>query len=146
MGEHDAASVVGQLAGIGQPTAAAIVTPEQLVARFCGDVAEGLVAAPGVTTDESGATIARGHCGYIGGRGDSMVVGFDDGYDWMGYLGERGWRDLAAKGDWPYLVYMAYVKGDTYAIAEYCEGDLTVWTFPTAIAATAFYRGLKDCP
>lgn len=132
---YDGASVVGQMAG--RTDNEETVTPAQLIERFCN---------PAIEVVSEGTTVARGHCGYIGGRGDSMAVGFDDGYDWMGYLGDRGWHALASKGDWPYVVYLAYRSREPYAIAEYCEGDLTVWTFETGEAAQALYRSLKDCP
>lgn len=142
---YDAASVVGQMAGLTEP-AKTEVTPAQLIERFCDASLTGDLVAQAGTTTENGATVSRGHCGYIGGRGDSMLTGFDDGYDWMGYLGDRGWKDLPGKGDWPYVVYMAYKSREPYAIAEYCEADLTVWTFETGEAAQAFYKGLRDCP
>jgi hypothetical protein len=142
MGEYDAASVVGQQAG--RTTPEKKVTPEDLILRFCTNVDEGLVASPGVTVERR-KTTARGHCGYMGGRGDSLVTGFDDGYDWMGYLCDRGWKPLPGKGDWPYVVYLAWRDGE-YAIAEYCEADLTVWRFESAEAAQEHYRGLRDCP
>jgi hypothetical protein len=147
MGEHDAASIVGQLAGLGkaddkQPEK---VTPDQLIEAFCGDGAAGLVADAGVTENE-GVRTARGWCGYRGGRGDSLAVGFDDGYDFMGYLGERGWRPLAAKGDWPYVVYMLTEHEGSYAVAEYCEADLTVTVLPTKEQTSTFYKSLRDAP
>ena len=145
MSDYDKASLVAQLAGATEP-ATEPVTPEQLIKRFCAPSLSGdLVAAAG-TTREDGATVSRGHCGYIGGRGDSMVVGFDDGYSFMGYLGDRGWTALHEKGDWPYVVYLAYAPREPYAIVEYCEADLTVWTFETGEDAQAFYKSLKDAP
>lgn len=147
MGEHDATSIVGQLAGITNEAAKlAAVTPAELIGRFCNEQARGLVADPGSKVGEDGTETARGHCGYCGGRGDSIVTGFDDGYDFMGYLSDRGWKPIAAKGDWPYVVYMTYDPREPYAIAEYCEGDLTVWTFANVETARAHLRGLRDCP
>ena len=145
MGDHDYASLAGQLAGT-SAGAMETVTPERLIARFCDASLSGDLVAEAGTADQPYGTVSRGHCGYIGGRGDSIAVGFDDGYDFMGYLGERGWSPLPAKGDWPYVVYLAYKARAPYAIAEYCEADLTVWTFKTGEDAQAFYKSLSDAP
>ena len=164
MSGYDATSLAAQLAGATEP-AKERVTPEQLIARFCAETSnlQALVAEAGTTAEawaaikdvdpgepkleqRDGYTVARGQCGYVGGRGDSMVDGFDDGYDFMGYLGDRGWAALHEKGDWPYVVYLAYAPREPYAIVEYCEADLTVWTFDSGEAAQAFYRTLKDAP
>jgi hypothetical protein len=147
MGDHDAASNVGRMAGLGnsenrQP---AIVTPDQLIEAFCGDGAAALVADAGVT-EKDGVKTARGWCGYRGGRGDSLAVGFDDGYDFMGYLEERGWRALASKGDWPYHVYLATAQDGVYSVAEYHETDLTVTVLPSEEQARAFYASLPAAP
>lgn len=145
--DYDAASIVGKLAGLSEPDRQTPkpVEPSQLVAAFCRDDAAGLVSKPG-TEEANGIKTSRGWCGFRGGDGDSLKVGFDDGYDLMGYLGDRGWRALPAKGDWPYVVYMARVTGEVYAIAEYCEADLTVWEFPSEASLRAFYSTLKDAP
>jgi hypothetical protein len=147
MGEYDAASIVGQIAGLGNSEArqADKVTPDQLIEAFCDGGAAGLVADAGVK-EKDGIKTARGFCGYRGGRGDSLAVGFDDGYDFMGYLGERGWRPLASKGDWPYVVYLLTEHDGSYAIAEYCEADLTVTVLPTKEQTATFYDGLRDAP
>jgi hypothetical protein len=145
-GSHDAASVVAQLAGLAAGAADESVTPEQLIERFCDPSLPGDLVAEAGTSEGPDGTVSRGHCGYVGGRGDAMVVGFDDGYDFMGYLGERGWEPLPAKGDWPYVVYLAHKARAPYAIAEYCEADLTIWTFKTGEDAQAFYKSLKDAP
>lgn len=139
MSEHDAASVVGGMAGLVEGPPKKKVTPERLIQRFCGQPSK----ADGVTT-------YRGHCGYTGGSGDSMKVGFDDGYDFMGYLSERGWRAMPAKGDWPYVVYMVWPggagEGKTPILVEYLEADFTLWEFETHDSAKAHYAGLRDCP
>lgn len=123
-----------------------LVLPAQLVARFCGEAARGIRADPGTST-EGGITTSRGFCGYIGGRGDGMVTGFDEGYDWMDYLFSRGWRPLAEKGDWPFRIYMLWRhKGQKTVIAEYVEGDLTIWEFATPELMKTHYAGLSDCP
>ncbi|MBS0592009.1 MAG: hypothetical protein JSR84_00920 [Proteobacteria bacterium] len=148
MGDHDAASIVGRMAGLDSSAGAnppQKVTPDQLIEAFCGDRAAGLVADPG-ESESDGIRTARGHCGYMGGRGDGLAVGFDDGYDFMGYLEERGWRALAAKGDWPYVVYMLTEHGAGYAIAEYCERDLVVTVLPTEEQTRVFYSGLREAP
>jgi hypothetical protein len=142
---YDANSLAAQLAGMTEP-AKELVTPEQLIERFCDPSLSGDLVAEAGTAERPHGTVSRRHCGYAGGRGDSIVVGFDDGYDSIGYLGDRGWEPLPAKGDWPYVVYLAYKPREPYAIAEYCEADLTVWTFTTGEAAHAFYRSLKDAP
>lgn len=64
----------------------------------------------------------------------------------MGYPEERGWRALAAKGGWPYVVYMLTEHDAGYAIAEYCEGDLVVTVLPTEKQARVFYAGLREAP
>jgi hypothetical protein len=150
MGEHDAASIVGLLAGLTggeDQTPPEKVTPAQLVKAFCGDDAAGLAADPGVTEQDGGVTSARGWCGYRGIREDNpLLVGFDDGYEFMGYLSERGWLPLPAKGDWPYLVYMLTEQDGSYAVAEYCEADLVVTMLPTQEQTAAFYAGLREAP
>jgi hypothetical protein len=149
MTQYDAASIVGQMAGLDQSPGTP-VTPEQLAARFCTmAAAQGLRADPGTSTDAKGTVISRGFCGYTGESSDDFLVsGFDDGYDFMGNLEASGWRALASKGDWPYVVYMRWpARADTReAIAEYCEGDLTVWQFETHQQAKALYAALRDCP
>jgi hypothetical protein len=146
MSDHDAASVVAQMAGLDRGDPKRFVTPTQLIGRFCDESLSGDLVAWAGTRQEDGMTVSKGFCGFMGGRGDGLVTGFDDGYSFMGYLGERGWSALAAKGDWPYVVYLAFVPKTPYAIAGYCEGDLTVWQFPDGERAREFYRDLKDCP
>jgi hypothetical protein len=143
---YDAAAVAAQLAGMSEPSTQQLVTPGQLIERFCNPSLSGDLVAEAGTTETPDGAVSRGHCGYIGGRGDSMAVGFDDGYDFMGYLSDRGWGPLPAKGDWPYVVYLAYKPREPYAIVEYCEADLTVWRFKTGKEAQAFYKSLKDAP
>ena len=146
MGEYDAASLVGRMAGLsGRDPAPDRVTPAQLVVAFCGERADGMTADRG-TSEKDGVKTSRGWCGLRGGRGESLAVGFDDGYDFLGYLGDRGWTPLPAKGDWPYVVYLATRVNETYAIASYCETDLTVSEFPSKAKFDEFYAGLKDAP
>ncbi|HET8956168.1 MAG TPA: hypothetical protein VFN18_10975 [Solirubrobacterales bacterium] len=106
--------------------AVAPLTPEQLIERFChvGDVGD--LAIP---TLKDGVLTCEGFCGYLGGRGDSMAVGFDDGYDFLDYLAARGWRPLAEKREWPLTVYLSYRAEGQRAIATYIEGDLTISQF-----------------
>src|SRR5262245_15737006 len=59
-----------------------------------------------------------GFCGYNGS------FGFDDGYDFMSGLTRRGWRAIPEKGDWPYVVVVAWHRDGEYALAQYCEADL----------------------
>jgi hypothetical protein len=141
-----AADNVARLAGLTEPQTP--VPPSVLIARFCtpGPQLEGLVSRAG-TSVEDGITVSRGYCGYLGGRGDYLTTGFDDGYCFMSYLGDRGWLDLPAKGDWPYVVYLRWpADEEREALCEYCEADLTVWQFDTHAAAAAFYAGLRDAP
>ncbi len=146
MGDYDAASIIGRLAGLstGEPEPDR-VTPDQLVHAFCGESATGMVGARG-SAEKDGIKTSRGWCGYCGGRGDSLETGFDDGYDFMGYLGDRGWSALAAKGDWPFVVYMAVWVVDGFAVAEYCETDLTITELPGAEQFRLFYAALRDAP
>jgi hypothetical protein len=110
-------------------------------------VPAGLVADAHGFREQDGYEVAKGFCGYNGCNvSDPLVSGFDDGYAFMGALGARGWYALAAKGDWPYVVYLSYRPREPYAIAEYCEADLTVWKFPDGVAAQAFYKTLRDAP
>jgi hypothetical protein len=121
------------------------VTPEDLIRRFCDGRAAGLAADPG-TTETDGVKVSRGWCGYIGGRGDSMVVGFDEGYDFLGYLTARGWKALHEKGDWPYVVYLYSRCSEKRTIIGYCEGDLTIRTFDNSDQAREFYDSLPPVP
>jgi len=145
---HDAASVAAQTAGAGTGGSGVDkVPPAKLIERFCGEEARGLAADPG-TREENGRRVSRGWCGFNGTRSDDpMVSGFDEGYDLLGGLAERGWRQLPAKGDWPLVIYMAWPGlGDIEAILEYVEGDLVIWEFENHDDAITFYRTLKDCP
>lgn len=136
-GGYDAASIVGQLGGLSTEAPAPPVTPDELIARF---------ATSQQRREEQQLTIHRGFCGLtvIGSR-DPMVSGFDDGYDFMGFLTERGWRHLPAKGDWPYVVYLRWGgDDDRHVLIEYCECDFTAWVCDTHEAAQTLYRGLRD--
>lgn len=168
MSEHDAASNVARLAGLGE--AKAPIPPSALIARFCADTtaiqravdtaanmteareaASRIDVGPAVAkrNEGRGFTQYHGFCGYSGGRGDDpMVTGFDDGYTFMGHLGEHGWRDLPAKGDWPYVVWMRWPASDDEpeTLAEYCEADLSVWQFDSHDAARRFYASINDAP
>lgn len=138
MSDHDAASVVARLAGMGE--AKAPLPPQELIERFCGDSAPGSRTGTAV---KDGMTVSKGFCGFTGSSG------YDDGYGFMGDLLDRGWGELPGKGDWPYLVYLAWLpKGpeDKHAIAEYIEGDLTVWVFDSIEIANRHYAGLKNIP
>jgi hypothetical protein len=147
-GEHDAASVAGSMAGLGGEAPPEQVDPAKLIERFCGDEARGLAADPGTTERADGVKVSRGWCGYSGnGSHDPIEAGFDEGYDFMGTLRERGWKEMSAKGDWPYVVYMQWLgRPGEFVIAEYCEADLTIWVFPSAESMRTHYEGLKDCP
>jgi hypothetical protein len=143
MGDHDMLSAVA-----GEQAKLEPLPPEKLIERFCGDEARGLRADPGVVTKDDGTRVGTGWCGFNGTRSDDpLVAGFDDGYDFMGALQDRGWNALASKGDWPLVVYLQWraVAGE-YALVEYCEADITVWVFPNAEAMTAHHKTLRDCP
>jgi hypothetical protein len=149
MSEHDAASVVGQQAGLtGAAPTPDPVTPEQLAERFGHAAAELVGDRRGhYRDDEFRFDRWRGFCGYMGGRGDSLIVGFDDGYSFMGYLEERGWRAIPSKGDWPYLVYLYWPGTDASpkpAIVEYCEADFSLWVFDDRDAMKALARTLRN--
>lgn len=146
MGDHDALSVAGQIAGMGEKLEP--WPPEKLIEAFCTDVPEGYVADAGERR-EPGYVRHRGFCGYTGSSGGPLASGFDDGYDWMGHLTDHGWRPLPNKGDWPYVVYMHWRRSPEqpqFAIAEYCEADLNVWLFDDVKAMKKLYGELRDCP
>lgn len=122
------ADVAGAVAELGPQ--AERLTPEALCERFCGSPDSELPA--GMTMRR------RGFCGWTG----QGSLGYDDGYYFMEDLTTRGWRPLASKGDWPYVVYMIY-PGERPTIAEYCEADLSVWSFASVADAKAFVGTLK---
>lgn len=114
-----------------------LVTPELLARRF---------GTEGSRRDDAARmTVHTGFCGLlvIGAR-DRMISGFDDGYDFMGYLEERGWHALASKGNWPYVVYLTYQPREPYAVASYCECDFTLYVYDDAAAAIAHIKTLPE--
>jgi hypothetical protein len=119
------------------------LTPEQLIARFCQPLASGLRENPGTTERGDGTKVSRGWCGYIGGCGDGLTVGFQEGYEFMEYLSARGWEFVHDKGNWPYVVYGVWRLGEKRTIIEYCEGDLTLWEFADEAKAREFAEGLN---
>ncbi|MBJ7469703.1 MAG: hypothetical protein JHD16_00295 [Solirubrobacteraceae bacterium] len=132
---HDATSIVAQIAGLSTSRATPI-TAAQLVDRFCSGADTEYLGRPACChrrDDTIAADIDDGFCGYSGGRGDELVTGFDDGYAFMGYLADRGWRSLPSLGDWPYVVYLVRRGSDREqpALVRYVEADLTVWRFDT---------------
>jgi hypothetical protein len=109
--------------------------PATLVSRFCQSV----------ETDnlQHGAVLqGRGFCGWTG----QGSLGYDDGYYFMGDLEERGWRAIASRGDWPYVVYCWWAKDGEYAVCEYCEADFSIWVFNDIEKARAFVKTLRECP
>lgn len=132
---HDATSIAAQIAGLrSEDTPPHPVTADQLIARFCsGADAEylGRSACNHRRDDTLAADIDDGFCGYSGGRGDELATGFDDGYAFMGYLVDRGWRALSDLGEWPYVTYLLRRGGpdEKPALVRYVEADLTVWRF-----------------
>ncbi|MEZ5078119.1 MAG: hypothetical protein R2725_11835 [Solirubrobacterales bacterium] len=115
------------------------LTPQELIERFCTPAAVGDLADP---ITRNGVRVTRGWCGYQGAEDESLLVGFDEGYDFLDYLMSRGWVPLHDKGEWPYLVFVAYRHGEDLAIAEYREGDLTVSEFGCMGQFTGAYRSL----
>ncbi|HYQ78789.1 MAG TPA: hypothetical protein VEP91_06740 [Solirubrobacterales bacterium] len=103
-----------------------VVTPDDLIERFCHVADAGDLARP---TVKDGTLTCQGFCGYDGGAGDTWVVGFEDGYDFIDYLTSRGWTALAAGGRWSAEVVAAFAVEGVYGAVEYCEGDLTISQF-----------------
>ena len=103
-----------------------LVTPDDLIERFCHPADVGSLATP---TLRDGVLTCQGFCGYEGGHGDSLVVGFDEGYDFIDYLAARGWTPLHDKGDWPFQAYLAFDADGVRALVGYTEGDLTISQF-----------------
>lgn len=147
MSEHDATSIIGQMAGMA-PVAHSAATVEQLVERFCsGSDADysGCSACVPRRDDNLAADIYDGFCGYVGGEGDELVTGFDDGYAFMGYLADRGWHPLNEVGQWPYVVYlMRFGEGDELpAVVSYTEADLRVMRFDSLDDLRRYVVGLR---
>lgn len=103
-----------------------VISPDDLIGRFCHIGDTGDLATP---TVENGVLTCHGFCGYEGGTGDSWVVGFDDGYDFIDYLTSRGWTALADIGRWPLTVFASFAVEGVYGVVEYREGDLTISQF-----------------
>lgn len=142
MSEHDALSVIGQLAGLGEGTPAPEpITPEQLIEAFCTGRDSHYSGNLGWhDIDAEGNAVYRGFCGYNGRRDtqDSLLTGFDDGYDFMGHLQERGWAADSRMGEWPYVVFLHLRTPGRFVTVSYCEADLTVTEFPTREAQEAY--------
>jgi hypothetical protein len=77
------------------------LTPEKLIARFCGELAAGLRENPGTTEREDETKVSRGWCGYIGGRGDGLAVGFQDGYEFMEYRAREAGSSFTTRATGP---------------------------------------------
>lgn len=146
---YDAASIVGQAAGLERTDPQAPITAAQLVKRFCSGADAEYLGRPASSRrrdDDARADIAEGFCGYVGGHGDNLITGYDDGYTFMGHLSAHGWRPLADLGDWPYVVYL-FRNGqndERPTLARYLEADLTVWEFDDLQAAKAFIAQVAD--
>jgi hypothetical protein len=115
------------------------IGPRDLIDRFCDEHAVGALADPIVQGERE---VTRGFCGYEGCEGDGISVGFDDGYDFLEFLGGRGWLPLDDKGQWPYTIYLIPVDATCLALVEYCEGDLTISEFKSARDRRDFCRGI----
>lgn len=120
-----------------------VVTPEQLVEHFCDVRDVGSLAEPSET---GGARTCHGYCGFNGKKGsDSLIVGFDDGYEFMDYLMARGWKAMPDKGEWPYLIYLSFAPADQHAVVEFCEGgELAISQFESEERFEEFCRGLSS--
>lgn len=119
----------------------AVLTPDELIDRFCSEIGVGGHGPLGTTPAVSGVRISKGFCGFDGSSG------YDGGYEFLADLLGRGWEPLHLKGEWPYLVYLKWrpkAEHDKPAIAAYCEGDLTVWVFDSAEIAKRHYAELPD--
>lgn len=143
MGGHDAASVAAALAGLTEPGKEAPLPPERLAEAFCDRASDGIWS--GSAQKAPRGKTYQGFCGFNGSRGGSLTTGFDDGYDFMGYLQDHGWRPMPGKGDWPYVVVLLW-PAERRAIAQYCEADLTLWVFEAPEDAKALYAELRDAP
>lgn len=146
---YDAASIVGQAAGLdgGQPRPT--ITATQLVARFCSGADAEYLGRPACSTrrdTELRADIAEGFCGYVGGRGDLLASGFDDGYTFMGHLTAHGWRPIHEAGEWPFVIYLYRKGGDDErpTLIRYVEADLTVWQFDDIASVKTFLAQIID--
>jgi hypothetical protein len=141
---HEASSVAGQFAGLYSTPPTDIVGPDHLVLAFCTDRDAAYLghdpSGKGHDT-EIGYVYQRGFCGYNGRRdtNDPLLTGFDDGYEFMGYLQDHGWSADHTMGDWPYVVFLHF-KSNPLIMASYCEGDFTLLQFPDAAAKQAFKR------
>lgn len=140
-GQHDAASVVGAMSGLGSTGRGQgdkPVSPTDLAGRFCTERQPEVDAERGITT-------YKGWCGYTGARGtDPMRVGFDDGYDFLGGMADRGWTPISEKGSWPLVVFMRWGRNGENAIAEYCEADVTIYVYDSEAAMRQHYTELRD--
>lgn len=63
----------------------------------------------------------------------------DDGYDVMEVAMGHGWRALPSwgrdgwdLGSWPLVVIYYRTRPGQFDLAEYVEGDVTTWRFPTS--------------
>jgi hypothetical protein len=123
VGEYDAASVVGRMAGLPDsepdPRTALPATAARMVELFA------------TTERESAHEGVRRHTGFLG------YPFADDGYDVMGKL-PAAWRVVPALGDWPYYVVWAHPRDR--ALMVYIEGDLTIEVADTDAAWAALKR------
>jgi len=78
MNDHDAASIAGEMAGLGSGPPQSPVTPTDLIRRFCS---YGRPQPPQAQTPP-GATVHGGFCGYSGAYSgsDPLITGFDEGH------------------------------------------------------------------
>jgi hypothetical protein len=67
----------------------------------------------------------------------AQMIGMD-GYDTLETAERRGWHAIPAwgsrgwdLGSWPLVVIYHRNQADSYSVAEYVEGDVTVYTCPT---------------
>jgi hypothetical protein len=139
MSDHDLASVVAGMAGLGGQ--GGTWTPARLIEVFC----EPMLESSWHSEKREHSEWHAGFCSFNGkGSYGAGVDGFDDGYDCMGHLEESGWRAIGEYGNWPYVMYFWWAPRDELegpdarpCIAHYCEGDFAVEVFDSIAAARA---------
>jgi hypothetical protein len=104
-----------------------VITPENLIERFCDPHDVGALADP---VEIDGIRICSGFCGIDERKAESVIVGFEDGFDFLNYMMARGWWPIDDKGEWPDRVYLLWSGEERpISVAAYEEGRLTVAQF-----------------
>jgi hypothetical protein len=146
---YDAHSILGRFGGLDDSDVRIQEwSPKTLINRFCSAEAADLTPKYGTIVTDEGILVGSGRCGFNGLRSDvGLISGFEDGYDFMGQLNEHGWRDLPSRGDWPYVVYMLWLKqAEPPALCCYCEADFNCWVFEDTEKLKRFVATLPECP